>query len=323
MKARFGFAILAVSLLVSSAAFAEVPAKAPKPLSQMLTGGAKNDYETAKALYGDGDFKAAALKFKSAYDTSKDPRLLWNVAACEKAQRHYAKVLEYVRQYEKEGDGYITTADRQDAEDLMKTVEPLVSRVRVVVTEPDATVTVDGDEVGHSPLSRAVLLDVGTRKIRVTKAGFRDFEQTVTLTNAEVTVDAKLRPDTHVGKVEIVTDSGAAIFLDGKGVGTSRYVAPLTSGIHSLRITNKGMRPHQADIVIEDDKTRNIHVSLEKDPSSGGVPAWVWVAGGVAVAGGLAVGGYFLFKPSGDQPLPAPGTIDPGYVYTGRGMSFR
>ena len=34
------------------------------------------------------------------YDLSKDPRLLWNVATCEKLQRHYARVLETCRQHD-------------------------------------------------------------------------------------------------------------------------------------------------------------------------------------------------------------------------------
>src|ERR1700733_6393409 len=55
----------------------------PKPLSATLTGQAKADYDGGVLLYQDGDHATALQKFQHAYDVSKDPRLLWNVAACE------------------------------------------------------------------------------------------------------------------------------------------------------------------------------------------------------------------------------------------------
>ena len=71
-------------------------ARAPKPLSDTLTGSAKIDYDAGKLLFSDGDMAGALVKFKSAYDTSKDARLLWNIAACEKSLHHYARVLSYL-----------------------------------------------------------------------------------------------------------------------------------------------------------------------------------------------------------------------------------
>ncbi|HKQ68527.1 MAG TPA: hypothetical protein VJT73_04270, partial [Polyangiaceae bacterium] len=108
---------LSVSLVTSSALLAK-PKRAPadpapvaaiatpappasattamKPLSETLTGSAKTDYDAAKILYQDGDYSGASLKFKQSYEASKDVRLLWNMAACEKSQRHYAKVQKLV-----------------------------------------------------------------------------------------------------------------------------------------------------------------------------------------------------------------------------------
>jgi len=68
-------------------------AAGPKPLAQTLTGDAKAAYDAAKLLVGDGDFAGAAIKFRAAFDQSHDPRLLWNIAACEKNQRHYARTI--------------------------------------------------------------------------------------------------------------------------------------------------------------------------------------------------------------------------------------
>src|SRR4051812_1715450 len=62
------------------AAAAPAPAATQPSLSATLTGMARAEYEAAKSLYQDGDFTNAIVKYQHAYELSKDPRLLWNVA---------------------------------------------------------------------------------------------------------------------------------------------------------------------------------------------------------------------------------------------------
>lgn len=93
-------ALCAVSVLsVSLPASAQTKTKtkktkqvAPKSLADTLTGDAKAEYEAGKLLYQDGDFKNALAKFQKAQELSKDARLSWNIAACEKNLRHYTRV---------------------------------------------------------------------------------------------------------------------------------------------------------------------------------------------------------------------------------------
>src|SRR5688572_14149804 len=74
------------------------PATKQKGLGETLTGQAKQDYEAAKLLFTDGDHAGALIKFQAVFDTSKDPRLLWNLAACHKSLRHYASAIGLLRQ---------------------------------------------------------------------------------------------------------------------------------------------------------------------------------------------------------------------------------
>src|SRR5579884_2960149 len=80
----------------------------PAPLASSLTGAAKSDWEAGKLLYADHDYRGAATKFRAAYDASHDARLLWNVATCEKEQRHYAKAESLVERYLAEGASVLT-----------------------------------------------------------------------------------------------------------------------------------------------------------------------------------------------------------------------
>src|SRR5437764_13820664 len=87
------------SWILAALLVANVAAAQTKTLAETLTGPAKSDYETARLLFTDGDFVGAEIKFKSAYETSHDARLLWNMAACEKSQRHYARAVDLVHKY--------------------------------------------------------------------------------------------------------------------------------------------------------------------------------------------------------------------------------
>src|SRR5262249_29738922 len=60
-------------------------------LGESLSGLAKGEYAAGRALFDDGDFANARVKFQSALDLSNDPRLLWNIGACERGLHHYAQ----------------------------------------------------------------------------------------------------------------------------------------------------------------------------------------------------------------------------------------
>jgi len=74
-------------------------------------------------------------------------------------------------------------------------------------------------------------------------------------------------PKVHEGTLVITTQADAEIMLDGDPVGTGRYEGKVKSRGHSLRVTAKGMRPYQSEVVITDDEMRTIDVPLDKEPS--------------------------------------------------------
>lgn len=285
----------------------------PPPLADALTGDAKADYESGKLLFGDGDFAGALVKFTSAYEKSKEPRLLWNMAACEKNLRRYSRSLKLVRTYLAEGGAVLTDDDRREANELIKVMEPLTAKLRINVDEPGAEVSIDDEPVGTSPVE-PVVVDIGARKIRVTKPEFEPVIKEVPVGGAaEVVVDAKLAKIVHEGRLTVRAPANAAIAIDDRVVGSGTWSGTLPSGGHTLRVTAPKMRPHQTEVVIQDKQTRDLAVSLEPEPSKGGVPAWMWIAGGVVVAGGLGTAGFFIFRPEDKYEGP-PGNLQPGIV---------
>ncbi len=240
-----------------------------KPLAQTLTGGAKADYEAAKVLLLNGDFAGAIIKFQSSYDQSKDPRLLYNVAACEKNLRHYAKAIAILQRYLAEGAGFLTDKDRKEAQDLIQTFQPFTTNATFKISEDGAQLFVDDAPAGVSPLAAPVVLDIGERHIRVVKDGFKPFEKTLPVGgSAAVAVDVTLEKEVHQGHLVVDAPAGASIVLDGGPSSTGKLDVNVPAGGHQLRVTAPGMRPFQSEVVIQDKETRSIQVALEPEAAA-------------------------------------------------------
>lgn len=305
---------------------AEQPAP-PAPLAESLTGMAKAEYEAGRILYQDGDYGGAKLKFERAYELSKDARLLWNMAAADKNLRHYASVLRLLQRYQSEGGDALTEQDRQDARALIETVQAFVATLTVNVSQPGAEIRIDDQKVGESPLGEPLLVDMGPRRIRVSKTGYRVFEETRKLAGGEATtVDVELSAEVHEGRLRVVAGVGDTIRVDGKVVGRGQWEGKLPSGAHTLSVSASGKRTYQTDVVIADDQLVTQRVTLEREVAAADAmrdrdsgPPWGWIAAGAALAAGIGVGAYFLFRDEGEtrQAGAIPGTIPPGSVQLG------
>jgi hypothetical protein len=314
-----GLALAAALALPAPAAAQTKPrgkGKAPpvKPLGEALEGDAKASYEAGRVLFGVGNFEGALIKFQRAHELSNDPRLLWNMAACEKGLRHYAKLLALLEAYRASTSPLITDADRAEALKIVDVAKAFVSALRVEVSEPGARVFVDGAEVGTTPLADPVPVDIGQREVRVAKEGFREYRKAQVVPGAEsITIQVRLEPDVHRGRLVLDAGPRDAIEIDGRAAGVGRWEGALPSGPHHVRVTAPGMRPYDTEVVIQDDETRRLRAALE--PERSGLGPWPWVIGGVLAAGGLALGGYLLFKPEDKYAPPVVGNLPPGAVY--------
>lgn len=306
----------APSAAPSAAPEAPPPPSAP-PLSEALTGPARTEYDLAKILYRDGDFGGAVVKFQRSYELSKDPRLLWNIAACEKSLRHYTRVLALLERYRKEAAPTLSADEQKAAGELIEIIKPFVSTVTIEVNEPGATIAVDGEELGVSPLPAPLTIDMGSHEIAASKPGFSRQSRAEKLAGGSaLQLSFKLDKEVHEGNLLVTAGPKDVIALDGKVLASGRYQGSVPSGGHTLRVTGPGMRPTEREVVIEDHKTRELQITLE--PAAKSSMPYVLAATGVAVLGGLVVGGYFLFKP---KETTTPGTISP-YQVALKGFRF-
>jgi len=279
-----------------------------------LTLYARASYDAARTLLSDGDYAGALLKFEQAYRDAKDARLLWNMASCEEKLRHYSKAMGLLNRYLAESGASATPEDRTEANELIKTLEPFVTKLLVTSDQPDVAITVDDAPVGVTPLSEPIVVDQGPRRIVGKKAGFADAVKEQTLTGGvAASVILTMVKVVHEGHLTIAAGASDSIAIDGKVVATGRFEGPVTSGGHELRVTAPSMRPYQSELVVADGEARTLSITLQPEAKpSGGFPLWIVIAGGAVVVAGASVGAYFLFRPSDGQP-PI-GTMQPGTV---------
>jgi hypothetical protein len=288
-------------------AAAGAPASAALPLSDSLQGAAKQAYESAKLLATNKDFDGALAEFRQAYTYSKDPRLLFNMAICQKELHHYAKMRVFLDQYLHDGVGVASPESLASAQDALTAIKPLVAALQLKVSEPGAEVTVDGEVVGTSPVMERVSVDLGRHTISVKKSGFDPHEQTLeTPGGTEAVVQITLVAQKHQAQLVVSAGPGATVIIDGSMMGQGgRFDGAVASGAHDVSVTAQGKRPYKAQVELRDGETRTLQVTLEDEEQRSGGSAWPWVIGGAVVAAGAAVGGYFLLKP-GDTTTPVP-----------------
>jgi hypothetical protein len=275
---------------------------------------ARAEYEAGRILYADKDFANAIVKFQKAYELSNDPRLLFNVAVCQKNLRRYAKMLDTFRRYRHDGAALLTPDELAQATEIIKTVESFVSALTLTANEDGADVFVDDEKVGTTPLKEPLFVDVGKRRIRLVKPGWKPQEVSREIPGGgTVSLDVVLEKEIHRGRLEIASAGKEDIIaIDGSVVGRGRWDGSLPSGGHTLRVTAQGMATYQSEVVIQDNQLRHVDVTLNTAARTDTTKTVLWVIGGTALAAGAAVGAAFLFKPS-EAPAVA-GNIKPGTV---------
>jgi hypothetical protein len=283
----------------------------PAPLAESLEGEAGAAYESALLLYRSGDMATAHLKFEEAYTRSSDPRLLWNMAACQRGLRKYAKVERLVRRYLAEAGTRLSPEERAEADRSLEALAPLVAPLETKITPAGAALLIDGERVGTTPLAGPINVEVGPHLVRVEREGFEPAQTEITVGRERANlVSLGLKVIPKEGHLVVAAPTGASIFVDGERVGLTRHEAALPPGTYRVRVEAEGYQPSDKEVAITAGSVRSLDVALT--PIEGGVPTWAWIGGGTLVTGGLVVAAIFLFQPA--DPIQPAGNFDPGNV---------
>ncbi|MBN2197186.1 MAG: PEGA domain-containing protein [Polyangiaceae bacterium] len=178
-------------------------------------------------LHTEGDHASALARFQSAYELSKDPRLLLYQAGCERAPRRYSAAESLLERYLAEGGSSLSPGERAVAENLIRAVAPSIASVQLDANEGAARVTVDGVERATTPLAAPVRVDMGVHRIMVVKPGFVSFERSIKIEGGSMLrLDVRLLPEVRQGMLRVTAAAAENIAIVGSTFSRAEITFP-------------------------------------------------------------------------------------------------
>lgn len=129
-------------------------------------------FERGVKLYEAENYEGALVEFNTAYKVSGNYKLLYNIAICQTALKDYAVAVETFNKYLAEGGAEINEARKKDVNERLAKLALNVSRVKVITDAPaGATLTIDDQQVGTTPLPEDIAVKIGRRQFALTANG--------------------------------------------------------------------------------------------------------------------------------------------------------
>ncbi len=270
---------LAVSLtLVLPTVAVSVPrtawAQVRKPIRDSLPLEARGHWDAGVALAQRKNWDGARSSFKAAYDVSKNPRVLFNLAVSEKELGRFAAALDYFKRELAEGKGQLSPDEESEIKAAIAGLEKFVAHVTIDVSEKDAEVFINDDKVDSSKLPGPVTVQIGTLRIRAVKPGFAEASQSISPAGGDkANVTLKLQPLVKTSRVNIsvVGPPNAIVKIDGKEVGPAPYAGqvPVTADPHQFSAEAPGYVTTTQSALVREGEVMNLTLQLAPEQEKG------------------------------------------------------
>jgi TonB family protein len=187
----------------------------------------------------------------------------------------------------------------------VRTTSPGLS---VTTTPAGATVWLDGEEVGTTPVF-LTNVPAAAHRVKVAAKGYVPTEMTVRTTEEDTSMPIRLVLQPATGALEVDSDPAAAkLSVDGEGRGTTPFTdSGMNPGTHRILLEVPGYRPFSKTVTVSQGETERLVAHLERstDAHSGAdelrQKGWVRIGDLVALGPGVTP----PFRTSGaPPPLP-------------------
>jgi hypothetical protein len=237
--------LVAASILATPIAATAQPAKPAAPASPDVPDEGRDHFNRGVALFREGDYRAALVEFRRAYEMSHNYRALYNIGQTEFEVQDYAGARTSFQKYLVEGGAEIEAGRRAEVEADIKKLSGRVAKIEIKTNTDGADVLLDDAVIGQSPLKEPLLVSAGRRKITVQKGALPPVTRFVELAGGDtstVTIDlaaaAPLAPVTVAppplkGGIEAPPPSRTPVWIALAGTGALATGAVIT-GILAL-----------------------------------------------------------------------------------------
>lgn len=273
-------AVLGASVLVGSArAEAQAP-RDPAPVRQTrrvrdaLSGEALGAFERASTLFEDGDFRGARAEFERAHELANDARILYNVAVCDKMLRRYTRAIEGLERSLREGGTLLSADYVSRARETLAALAPYVSTIIVTADQEGASVLIDGEPVGTTPIARPLAIEVGEHLVSVRKSGYLDVPKRVRVTGGQA-ASATFVLETATSRAELSVDVVGAVgarvmvLVDGVEVGAAPFRTVVEAGPHTIGARAAGLTVAPQRIDVRPREPVSVRLVLERESKLG------------------------------------------------------
>jgi len=200
-------------------------------------------------------------------------------------------------------------------------------RIIVDLALPGALITVDGSEVGTTPLSEPVVVRPGRHRVEASRDGYQmagvnvDVAEGGEATATIIMVVQPNLPEDQLGTLQVIVDQqGATVLLDGQPLPSGS----VPTGPHHLEVRAEGFETWTRDIQVGSGVTSRVDVALvsvtggEGDESGGGgrglrVAGWLLTGLGV-LAMGASLGIYAAAGSQFDEWEQENGRLDVAFA---------
>jgi hypothetical protein len=163
----------------------------------------REHFNRGVALFREGDYRAALVEFRRAYEVSHNYRALYNIGQTEFEVQDYAGARSSFQKYLTEGGAEIEAGRRAEVEADIKKLAVRVARIEIKTNTEGADILVDDVVIGQAPLQEPLLVSAGRRKITLQKGALPPVTRFVDLAGGDassVTINlAAAEPPARVG----------------------------------------------------------------------------------------------------------------------------
>jgi hypothetical protein len=236
-----------------------------------LSGEALTAFDRASLLFASHNFGPARAEFQRAHDLSHEPRVLYNAAVCDKELGRYGRAIATLRQSLSEGGPGLPRTYVSTVNDTIALLAPLVTTLAIDASVPGASVLVDGEVVGTTPLPAPASVDVGEHDVAVRKSGFVDFTQHISAVGGRpVAVRVSLEPLIKEGELVVRATGGAAgvsasVVVDGTDVGNAPWRGGLPAGVHVVGVRASGFSAAPRQVEVQGGQSTELGFALAPD----------------------------------------------------------
>jgi hypothetical protein len=146
---------------------------------------ARRHFDRGMELAREGAYSEALVEFTRAHEVSPHYAVLYNIGQAHVALGHPVEAVDALTRYLDQGGAEIPAERRKQVDAEILRQKARIAEVEVTTDAPGAVVTVDGKEVGRTPLSAPIRLAIGTHRIVAAVPGRPSVEQSVTVAGEE------------------------------------------------------------------------------------------------------------------------------------------